>query len=854
MHKMRQRLLAVLLTVLLALCSVKGSIHGTLVNKRACWGGVAHFNATGGTITSPLYPRDPPTHVSCSWILHNPYQDTVILSFSRFDLDKDKNCKKQHDCCPHQWLLIKTESSKPEQQNTSFNSRKLKRPHSQKKRREATFKDRRRNADGSTSDGHRRILHENRHDKDKSSVYSVSRKWFSHHQDHDGTAVDVSSNLTSQSHKISIAKTNSSSAIFSHNPVHNIAEETETTGHVCGKSAPYPIITKASRVIVKFFSDTKADSSHLGFTLQYQISNNLTVCGSDEFACNDPRLCVPGSWRCNGQHECPDSSDEVNCEAGCAGLTDSQHCDGRWDCKEGEDELGCFGCDADEWWCGEGTDCYKTARRCDDISDCHNGADELYCSCFNLTQCAPNSQSCYDPKTQRCDGVLNCPGGQDEIDCGGHCHHMIPCSRGGGCYTASQRCDGASQCGDGSDEAACTPQLCHPQHGAFLCANRRCIRDAWRCDQFDDCGDASDEEDCLRNSVIVAAAMGGLVCSLLLVIAVGCTCRLYALRVGLGRSQHHGHRVGRRSTPLAPLSRLEQHLLQREPPPSYSVAVNDPSALLFGGSLSRHWRRQRRRPPAPPDGVLPPLPAPLRNHIAHHSAQTYDAGAGHTSRRGSFTVGNCGARSRRSSEEKEGDERAKVGTLLPVTTPRQQDSAPSPNTEDVPMLSSIADSGEEDNMEDRDDAPLLDLTYDETDYEDYATASVGEIEVIEESSTEVSAGCLAPTAVVGHCTVMDTEYSTLMSSDGCSQVQENICDNKSTFQGEITSHTSHENNDIEHLCIIDNPSPHSNHDMEDDLSLAGDVLTDTKAAVLALSAVQRHTDGVCQVDTELMSH
>ena len=83
--------------------------------------------------------------------------------------------------------------------------------------------------------------------------------------------------------------------------------------------------------------------------------------------------------------------------------------------------------------------------------------------------------------------------------------------------------------------------------------------------------------------------MGGLVCSLLLVIAVGCTCRLYALRLGINRSEntrsssslHHTIQgaISQRIHSLAPLTRLQHHLLQREPPPSYNVAVNDPSAL-----------------------------------------------------------------------------------------------------------------------------------------------------------------------------------------------------------------------------------------------------------------------------------
>ncbi|XP_042223956.1 uncharacterized protein LOC121867897 isoform X2 [Homarus americanus] len=848
---MRQPVLVIILAEVLASFIAEGNIHGILVNKIACEGGAAQFITLAGTITSPLYPGAPPTRVSCSWVLQNPYQDTVILSFSKFNLDEDKNCgKKSHECCPHQWLMIKTDIGKAKQRLSQVNNDEVKKEsHSTKRRRETVGRDRRRKAGENLIGNKRRTSHDKRHNKDLTTLFSIDRKRQSHPWSVDNTAVeDLRDPQTPQTKQNSNTETNKDLN------VHTTVEESKTTGHICGNSAPPPVITKASRVIIKFYSDTVADTSHLDFSLQYQISNNETVCGSDEFTCVNPRLCVPDSWKCNGQAECPDSSDETSCGAGCAGMTDSQHCDGRWHCQEGEDELGCFGCDADEWWCGEGTECYKASRRCDNISDCRNGADEKYCSCFNRTRCGPNSEFCYDSKTQRCDGVLHCPNGQDEIDCGGHCRHMIPCNNGGGCYTSSQRCDGASHCSDGSDEDNCTPELCHPQHGAFLCANRRCIRDAWRCDQFDDCGDVSDEEDCLRNSVIVAAAMGGLVCSLLLVIAVGCTCRLYALRMGIGRAQHHGQRVGRRSTPLAPLSRLEQHLLQREPPPSYSVAVNDPSALLFGGSLSRHWRRQRRRPPAPPEGMLPPLPAPLRTQGAPLSTHTYDAGTGHTSRRASFTGE---ARGRRTTEEKESEERAKVGAFFPVSPPGPQDPAPPADTEDVPLLSAIADSSEDESMEEREDAPLLDISspLQETDYDDSASASVNSAaEEAEENSHIESAGHHASSSATSHSNAADADCHTPLAAGGYTQPQENACDNKPTVLEENTSLNSQENNDDEALCLTDDLSPYASYDREDEVSLAGDVMTDTRAAVLALSAVQRHTDGICQVDTELVSH
>lgn len=119
----------------------------------------------------------------------------------------------------------------------------------------------------------------------------------------------------------------------------------------------------------------------------------------------------------------------------------------------------------------------------------------------------------------------------------------------------------------------------------------------------------------LKSSVITAAIMGSLICGLLLVVAVGCTCKLYALRYGESSGST-------RST--LPLSPLERELLSREPPPPYSTTMSQTSGSycqqgtshLQQPSLldpfqfaricrsshrrSRCNRRTRRRPRTPP--------------------------------------------------------------------------------------------------------------------------------------------------------------------------------------------------------------------------------------------------------------
>ncbi|KAH3738368.1 hypothetical protein DPMN_045002 [Dreissena polymorpha] len=125
-------------------------------------------------------------------------------------------------------------------------------------------------------------------------------------------------------------------------------------GKFCG-SVFNPITSNQRYMTINFITDD--NEQHTGFTMFYNFTSQVIhQCLNSQFKCTNGR-CIDDSYKCDGDDDCLDDSDEQNCPAGVGGGGGT----GR--------------CAADEFKCPDGS-CIDKDWLCDGDDDCVDGTDE----------------------------------------------------------------------------------------------------------------------------------------------------------------------------------------------------------------------------------------------------------------------------------------------------------------------------------------------------------------------------------------------------------------------------------------------------------------------------------------------